>query len=223
MRCAIIIPARYGSSRLRGKPLLRGTGKYLIQHVYENALRCRRADEVIIATDDPRIVAAVRGFGGNVVLTRRDHPSGTDRVAEAARVLRADVIINVQGDEPDLDPSAIDLLPTLLERDPEARMATLAVTFRERRGVRESQLREGRSRPTGEGDLLQPVASAVRCATANPISHGPTRSFCIISECTPIAATPCSIWRLCLPTRWRKPRSSSNYGQSEQAGRCKSA
>jgi 3-deoxy-manno-octulosonate cytidylyltransferase (CMP-KDO synthetase) len=127
MKTAIVIPARYGSRRLPGKPLLRQTGKYLIQHVYERACQATRASTVIVATDDPRIVAAVESFGGHVVLTRRDHPSGTDRVAEAARRLDADVIVNLQGDEPLVDPAALDLLPQLLERDPEADMATLAV------------------------------------------------------------------------------------------------
>jgi 3-deoxy-manno-octulosonate cytidylyltransferase (CMP-KDO synthetase) len=127
MRCAIVIPARYASSRLPGKPLLRQTGKYLVQHVYEQACRARRAGAILVATDDPRIVAAVESFDGRAVLTRRDHPSGTDRVAEVARRLDADVIINLQGDEPLVDPGALDLLPALLERDPEADMATLAV------------------------------------------------------------------------------------------------
>jgi 3-deoxy-manno-octulosonate cytidylyltransferase (CMP-KDO synthetase) len=126
MKTAIIIPARYASTRLPGKPLLRTTGKYLVQHVYERACQAR-ADQVIVATDDPRIVAAVESFGGRVVLTRRDHPSGTDRVAEVARRLDADVIVNLQGDEPLIDPGTLDLLPTLLQRDDSADMATLAV------------------------------------------------------------------------------------------------
>jgi 3-deoxy-manno-octulosonate cytidylyltransferase (CMP-KDO synthetase) len=124
---AIIIPARYASTRLPGKPLLRTTGKYVIQHVYERACQARRAGTVIVATDDPRIVAAVRSFGGWAVLTSRGHPSGTDRVAEVAAQLDADVIINLQGDEPLIDPGALDLLPALLERDPGADVATLAV------------------------------------------------------------------------------------------------
>ncbi len=127
MKTAIVIPARYASRRLPGKPLLRATGKYLIQHVYERACQARRAGQVVIATDDPRIVAAVQSFGGEVVMTRRDHPSGTDRVAEVAQQLEADVIVNLQGDEPLIDPSALDLLPTLLQGDSEADMATLAV------------------------------------------------------------------------------------------------
>jgi 3-deoxy-manno-octulosonate cytidylyltransferase (CMP-KDO synthetase) len=127
MKTAIVIPARYASSRLPGKPLLRQTGKYLIQHVYERACQARRAELVVVATDDPRIVAAVKSFGGRAAMTRRDHPSGTDRVAEVARDLDADVIINLQGDEPLVEPTALDLLPELLERDPDCQLATLAV------------------------------------------------------------------------------------------------
>ena len=126
MKTVIVIPARYESQRLPGKPLLRQTGKYLIQHVYERALQARRIDQVIIATDDVRIVAAVQTFSGQVVLTRRDHPSGTDRVAEVAQQLQADVVINLQGDEPLVDPEALDLLPELLARDSGADLATLA-------------------------------------------------------------------------------------------------
>jgi 3-deoxy-manno-octulosonate cytidylyltransferase (CMP-KDO synthetase) len=127
MKTAIVIPARYASTRLPGKPLLRQTGKYLVQHVYERACQARCAGTVIVATDDPRIVAAVESFGGWVVLTRRDHPSGTDRVAEAAGQLDADVIVNLQGDEPLIDPASIDLLVGRLVADPDAAMATLAV------------------------------------------------------------------------------------------------
>src|SRR5437588_4757717 len=127
MKTAIIIPARYASSRLPGKPLLRQTGKYLVQHVYERACQARSANRVIVATDDPRIVAAVKAFGGNVVLTRRDHASGTDRVAEVAKQLTEEIIINLQGDEPLIDPASLDLLPQLLAGDAAAQMATLAV------------------------------------------------------------------------------------------------
>jgi 3-deoxy-manno-octulosonate cytidylyltransferase (CMP-KDO synthetase) len=126
MKTAIVIPSRYASSRLPGKPLLRQTGKYLVQHVYERACRATRADAVVVATDDPRIVSAVESFGGHVVRTRRDHPSGTDRVAEVAQQLDADLVLNLQGDEPLIDPAALDLLFDLLLGHPEADMATLA-------------------------------------------------------------------------------------------------
>jgi 3-deoxy-manno-octulosonate cytidylyltransferase (CMP-KDO synthetase) len=131
MRVAIVIPARYSSSRLPGKPLLRATGKYLIQHVYEQGLSATCASEVIVATDDDRIRAAVETFGGRVAMTRADHPSGTDRVAEVAAGLTADVIVNLQGDEPLIDPAALDLLAGLLT-DPVTDMATLAVPITDR-------------------------------------------------------------------------------------------
>lgn len=129
MSAAVIIPARYASTRLPGKPLLRETGKYLVQHVYERACAARRIDQVLVATDDSRIVQAVESFGGQVVLTRRDHVSGTDRVAEVARNLTVDVVVNLQGDEPLIDPSALDHLVELLQNDPQADMATLATPF----------------------------------------------------------------------------------------------
>jgi 3-deoxy-manno-octulosonate cytidylyltransferase (CMP-KDO synthetase) len=132
MKVAIVIPARYASKRLPGKALLRQTGKYLVQHVYERACQARHVQQVIVATDDPRIVSAVESFGGRVALTRRDHPSGTDRVAEVARRLDSDIVINLQGDEPLVDPTSLDMLSEMLERDRSAAMATLAVPLRSR-------------------------------------------------------------------------------------------
>jgi len=127
MDSAIVIPARYASSRLPAKPLLKSTGKYLIQHVYERCCRSKRARFVIVATDDTRIAAAVESFGGNIVMTRSDHRSGSDRVAEVAADLEVDVIINVQGDEPEVDPAGLDQLPEMLEQNDDAEIATLAV------------------------------------------------------------------------------------------------
>jgi 3-deoxy-manno-octulosonate cytidylyltransferase (CMP-KDO synthetase) len=126
MKTAIIIPARYASSRLPAKPLLRETGKFLVQHVYERACESG-ADMAIVATDDRRIFDAVKSFGGRVVMTRDDHPSGTDRVAEVAAKLDADIIVNLQGDEPLIEASTLDQLTRLLKDDREAMMATLAV------------------------------------------------------------------------------------------------
>ncbi len=126
MKTAVIIPARYSSSRLPGKPLLRATGKYLVQHVYERACQSQ-AGSVMVATDDERIRAAVAGFGGQVAMTSSHHASGTDRVAEVAGGLDVDCVINLQGDEPLIEPAHLDLLPQLLECDAEADVATLAV------------------------------------------------------------------------------------------------
>jgi 3-deoxy-manno-octulosonate cytidylyltransferase (CMP-KDO synthetase) len=125
----VVIPARYASSRLPGKPLLKSTGKYLVQHVYERALRARSCRRVIIATDDRRIRAAVEGFGGECVMTSPGHASGTDRVAEVARTLDSDVLINLQGDEPEVDPEHVETLAELLRDGADADVATLAVPF----------------------------------------------------------------------------------------------
>jgi 3-deoxy-manno-octulosonate cytidylyltransferase (CMP-KDO synthetase) len=131
MKTAIVIPARFASSRLPGKPLLKATGKFLIQHVYEQACQSSAA-AVLVATDDERILNAVRSFGGVAVMTRGDHPSGTDRIAEVAAHLDADVIVNLQGDEPLIAPATLDMLPSLLERDADADVATLAVPITSR-------------------------------------------------------------------------------------------
>lgn len=132
MRVAVVIPARHASSRLPGKPLLKATGKYLVQHVYERVLAAQCAAEVIVATDDSRIFAAVERFNGRAMMTKPDHPSGTDRVAEVAEQVHADVIVNVQGDEPMIEPEAIDLLVQQLRDAPISEMATLAVPIREK-------------------------------------------------------------------------------------------
>ena len=120
----VVIPARLGSTRLPKKPLLEETGKYLIQHVYERALHIATADEVVIATDDDSIVDAVRGFGGAVEMTSRDHPSGSDRAAEVARRREADIVVNLQGDEPEFHPPDVDALVAALG-DGETDIATL--------------------------------------------------------------------------------------------------
>ncbi|MFP4057216.1 MAG: 3-deoxy-manno-octulosonate cytidylyltransferase [Candidatus Brocadiia bacterium] len=139
-RAAVVIPARYASVRLPGKPLLRETGKYLIQHVYERAALAARIDEVAVATDDERIRDAVESFGGRAVMTSPRHRSGTDRVAEAARQIEADVVVNVQGDEAEVQPDAIDLAVDLLDRHHQAHVSTLAVPTCEPQLVRDPNL-----------------------------------------------------------------------------------
>ena len=110
MNAAIVIPARYGSTRLPGKPLLAETGKPLIQHVYEQARKTKHASAVIVATDDGRIFDAVKNFGGDALMTAADHESGSARIAEAAAAVDAEIIVNLQGDEPEVDPAHIDRL-----------------------------------------------------------------------------------------------------------------
>lgn len=133
IRALAIVPARYASSRFPGKPLADETGKPLIVHVMEQAARARRVDRVVIATDDQRIADAVTAQGGDVVMTREDHPNGTSRLAEAVTLLHTDheLILNVQGDEPEIEPDVIDELVEGLARDPTADMATLYSHFAE--------------------------------------------------------------------------------------------
>lgn len=127
MTAAVLIPARYGSTRFPGKPLMRGPdGKFMIQYVWEAARRADGVEEVAVATDDARIADAVRSFGGEVVMTGASHPSGSDRCAEAAAGMTYDVIVNLQGDEPSIPPAEITRAIKLLEEDRECAIGTLA-------------------------------------------------------------------------------------------------
>ncbi|HTQ61255.1 MAG TPA: 3-deoxy-manno-octulosonate cytidylyltransferase [Candidatus Solibacter sp.] len=126
----IVIPARYGSTRLPGKPLVSLAGKTMIQHVYERAKIAERASRVIVATDDERIMKAVENFGGLARMTRADHRTGTERVAEVAAHEKGDVFVNVQGDEPLLDPTAIDTGVNALLEEPAAAIATVATPIK---------------------------------------------------------------------------------------------
>ena len=124
-RLAIVIPARYASTRLPGKPLADILGKPMVQHVYERALEVPGVDTVVIATDDQRVVDAVRGFGGRCVMTSPDHPSGTDRLAEVMRTVDADIYINLQGDELLVRPADIALLADGMRADSAVQVGTL--------------------------------------------------------------------------------------------------
>ncbi|MBI3754552.1 MAG: 3-deoxy-manno-octulosonate cytidylyltransferase, partial [Deltaproteobacteria bacterium] len=125
MNVVAIIPARYGSTRLVGKALLDIAGKPMIQWVYERAGKARLVHDVVAATDDKRIFDAVKGFGGKAVMTSASHKSGTDRLAEAATNIKCDVVVNVQGDEPLIEPGMIDEAVKPLVDDSEVDMATL--------------------------------------------------------------------------------------------------
>ena len=135
MKIVVCIPARYDSTRFPGKVLAQDTGKYLIQHTYEQALQAKLPQRVIIAADDEKIVAAAAEFGGECVLTSPDHQSGTDRIAEATRDLDVDIVINVQGDEPEIDCVHIDHLAQLLIDHPDCPMATLATGFSDKEQI----------------------------------------------------------------------------------------
>jgi 3-deoxy-manno-octulosonate cytidylyltransferase (CMP-KDO synthetase) len=122
-----IIPARYGSTRLPGKPLSDIHGKPMVQHVHERVRLARSVERVLVATDDERIVRAVQGFGGEAVRTSPDRATGTDRVAEVARGIEAEIVVNVQGDEPMLDPDWIDAAVAALRADAGPSIATLSL------------------------------------------------------------------------------------------------
>jgi 3-deoxy-manno-octulosonate cytidylyltransferase (CMP-KDO synthetase) len=125
MRVTAIIPARYASTRFPGKPLADILGKPMIQRVYERTALCSAVDQVVVATDDLRIFETVRGFGGEAQMTRDDHPTGTDRLAEVAQRIDTDLVVNVQGDEPLIDPRMIELAVAPLREDAAIPMGTL--------------------------------------------------------------------------------------------------
>ena len=132
MKILCVIPARYASTRLPGKPLANIAGKPMIQHVYERASQARRPAKVLVATDHELVYQAVTDFGGQVLMTSPDHPTGTDRLAEVARACpEYDLIINVQGDEPLIEPAVIDQLAAAFDDEPELVMATLATVMAE--------------------------------------------------------------------------------------------
>ena len=125
-RVVVCIPARYGSTRFPAKVLAKIGGKPMVQWVYERASKTS-ANEVLIATDDQRVMDAARAFGGRAIMTRPEHPSGTDRICEAIKGIDCEFVVNVQGDEPFIEPSAIDDLIKALKSRPEAQMATIVV------------------------------------------------------------------------------------------------
>jgi len=147
MKVIGIIPARYASTRFPGKPLVDLKGKPMIQRVYEGALNCASLDHVIVATDDQRIFDAVKAFGGNVEMTSDAHPSGTDRCGEVAGKYEADVVVNIQGDEPLVNPGQIDALCSAFQ-DEKVQIATLGHTV------------------VSESDLIDPNRVKVVCDSA---------------------------------------------------------
>jgi 3-deoxy-manno-octulosonate cytidylyltransferase (CMP-KDO synthetase) len=201
-----IIPARYASTRLPGKPLLRETGKYLIQHVCERVAAARRIAQCIVATDDPRIADAVCSFGGTAVLTSPKHATGTDRVAEVVRGLSgshlfrgsgsggssgsrgsggsgssggaaADLILNVQGDEPEIEPDYLDLLVERMEADADCPVATLAAPFPPEQDPRDPACvkvvvsRHGRALYFSRSLVPYPREERVAGESAGPLLH----------------------------------------------------
>ena len=129
MKILACIPARLGSTRFAGKVLAKDTGKFLIRHTWEQVRQAKLIDRVLIAADDEKICAAAKSFGAKCVLTSTEHKSGTDRIAEAVADIEADIVVNVQADEPEIEPAQIDYVAKLLIDNREIPMATLAAGF----------------------------------------------------------------------------------------------
>jgi len=134
MSAIVLIPARYASARFPGKPLALLKGIPVIQHVYQNSMESRLADDVMVATDSETIFEKVLSFGGKAVMTSGDHVSGTDRIAEVSRSMKYDIIVNVQGDEPLIQYEMIDDVIAVLD-DPRVSIGTLAVRIKNRREI----------------------------------------------------------------------------------------
>src|SRR4029077_17949324 len=130
-----IIPARFGSSRLPGKPLAVIAGKTMIQHVVERVRRAQLVKSILVATDDERIRKAVEAFGGQAILTRPDHRTGTDRVAEVAAHVKAEIYVNVQGDEPLIDPGTVDAIVNATLEDESIQTATACAAIAQQNDI----------------------------------------------------------------------------------------
>ncbi len=140
-KTAIIIPARYGSSRLEGKPLIEVNGKPIIQWVYEKAQQAKLADIIIVATDDERIFKTVKAFGGNVEMTSADHKCGSDRIREVAeRHPEISYIVNLQGDEPLIKPESIDAVARNVQEDDKADISTLIRILKDEKEINNPNL-----------------------------------------------------------------------------------
>lgn len=126
-----VIPARYASTRFPGKPLAMLDGKSMIHRVYEQVFYSKLIDDILVATDDTRILKEVRSFGGNAVLTSKKHKTGTDRIVEAIKRIKCDIVVNIQGDEPFINPEVIDSAIFPLLKDSKINVSTLAFPFSE--------------------------------------------------------------------------------------------
>jgi 3-deoxy-manno-octulosonate cytidylyltransferase (CMP-KDO synthetase) len=135
----VVIPARYGSTRFEAKVLAKDTGKFLVQHTYERALCAKSVEKVLIATDSEKVMKACASFGADCVMTSATHQSGTDRIAEAAGNIDAEIIVNLQADEPEIEPTNIDYLVRLL-RDSDADMATLVADFENQQQIHDPNI-----------------------------------------------------------------------------------
>ena len=143
MKILGFIPARYASTRFPGKPLALIAGQPMIQHVYRRAMSCTEISDVIVATDDERISKTVHGFGGKAIMTKKDHPSGTDRIVEATQKMdldKDDLIVNIQGDQPIFQPSVISHLVVPIMEDPNIPMSTLKYRITDENEIQNTNL-----------------------------------------------------------------------------------
>ena len=131
MKVIGVIPARFGSTRLPGKPLKDILGKPMIQWVYERATAASLLDSIVVATDNEEVLRAVKGFGGDAVMTATSHPNGTSRIAEVAEQVSCDIVVNIQGDEPMLEPEQLNTVVRSLVDHPTSHVATLCVSIQE--------------------------------------------------------------------------------------------
>ena len=129
MKIVVVLPARFSSTRFAAKVLAKDTGKFLIQHTYEQACLAKLPEKVIIAADNEKVVAAAETFGAECIMTSVEHKSGTDRIAQAVADMDVDIVVNLQADEPEIDPVNIDYLAELLINNPDYPMATLSAEF----------------------------------------------------------------------------------------------
>lgn len=135
MKAIGVIPARFGSVRLKGKPLIEIDGKPMIQHVYERAMKSKLLNEILVATDDMRIYDTVLNFGGNAVMTKKSHTSGTERAAEAIKNIECEIAVNIQGDEPLIHPNNIDKAIEALLENKQINVSTLAYKIKSKREI----------------------------------------------------------------------------------------
>jgi len=211
-----IIPARYESTRFPGKPLALIAGRPMVQHVYERTRAVPRVARTLVATDDERIATAVRRFGGEVLMTRPTHPSGTDRIAEVAADLDCEVVVNVQGDFPFLEPDMVDRTIAPLQATPDLPMATLKVPI-----VDPAELANPNVVKVVTGvDGYACISPAVRCHTGATRRQGRCWGIAT-SGCTCIGATSCCGSRNSRRRRSSRPRSWSNCGPLESGFRIK--
>ena len=207
-----IIPARYQSSRLPGKALADIAGQPMIEHVYRRTAAARSVGVVIVATDDQRICDAVEAFGGRAQLTSSKHQSGTDRLAEVAAGLTCDVVVNVQGDEPLIEPSMIDDAVAPFRVDPCAPDEHAPATDRRPCGTAEPERHQGGGGPGRLRVVFFPRADSVHArrlpAGARLAAHRPLRLP---------ARMPAAAHRRCRRRRWSRPKRSSSCARSSTA------